>query len=104
MKISVSRSRRERCSSCFIRWERSPPRSRASRGSFRAPTPEGRPAARRRVASEWHKGSNDGKSGALEHFGERDQRQADEGGRIVGLEARDERDAESFGLRAAGAV
>ena len=57
-------------------------------------------AASRRAASGWRRGSKDRQPGALEHLGERDQRQADERGRVVGLDARDERDAQALGLGA----
>src|SRR4051812_2968637 len=62
-------------------------------------------AANRRAAWEWRRErSNDGHASLREHLRERDQRQADEGSRILGVDARDQRDAETFGLRAAGAV
>src|SRR5258708_13402945 len=63
-----------------------------------------RPRARRRAVSEWRRGSNDGQARALEHLGERDQRQADERSRILGVDTCDQRDPQSLGLRAGGAV
>ena len=53
---------------------------------------------RRRAASGWRTGSRqDRQPGALEHLGERDQRQADERGRVVGFDAL--RSARCRGLR-----
>src|SRR5687768_10308164 len=62
------------------------------------------PAACLPAGWESRRGSNYANAGALEHLGERDERQADQRGGILGLDARDEGDAEAFGLGAAGAV
>ena len=72
--------------------------ARASARS-RARKQAARPAALRRAAWEWRRGSKNWQSGALEHLAERDQRQADERARVLGVDARDEGDAQALGLR-----
>src|SRR5258708_30970418 len=59
---------------------------------------------RRRAGWGWRRGSKHAQARARQHLGERDQRQADERSRVVGIDARDQCNAQAFGLGAARTV